>query len=160
MTQDRFEELLGQLLDDDMSAGQFDELVEIAAADPRRMQRLREHLTFSDRLSQYEDELRDEKRFLSALEVRAAAAEDSDDFVTQVMASVEGETAGHGGQHPSQQSQKRDWTWQRFRGLAGWVTIIVALLLLAATLMHQVIDGGRDEATPPIAVEVDAELLC
>jgi hypothetical protein len=39
------------LLDDDMSADQLNELVELAAADPLKLQRLREHLMFSDRLS-------------------------------------------------------------------------------------------------------------
>ena len=95
MTQDRFEELLGLLLDDDISGEQLDELVEIVAADSLKLQRLREHLTFSDCLSQYEDEMRDEHRFLSALQVRAHAAEDSEDFVSQVMASIQHETAGH-----------------------------------------------------------------
>ena len=133
MTQDHFEELLGLLLDDDMSGDQLDELVEIVAADPLKLQRLREHLTFSDRLSQYEDEMREEHRFLSALEVRSHAAEDSEDFVSQVMASIEHETAGHRVQGPSQHSQMQDRGWHRFRGLAGWVTGVAVLLLISVT---------------------------
>ena len=60
MTQDHFEDLLGLLLDDDILAEQLDELVDIVAAAPLKLQRLRDHLTFSDRLSQYEDEMRDD----------------------------------------------------------------------------------------------------
>jgi hypothetical protein len=157
VTQDRFEELLGLLLDDDMSRDELDELVEIVTAEPLKLQRLREHLMFSDRLSQYEDEMRDEQRFLSALQVRAAAADDTDDFVSQVAALVEDETAGRRGQGLSQHSQKQDRRWQRFRGLAGWMAAAVALLLLVAILINQVIDGGRDESPPPLASEDVAE---
>ncbi|MFC1760838.1 hypothetical protein ACFL6U_02015, partial [Planctomycetota bacterium] len=81
-------------LDDDLSAEMLDELVEIAAADPLKMQRLREHLLFSDLLSQYEDQMRDPQQFLSALRVRAHAADDTEDFVNQVVASVNDETGG------------------------------------------------------------------
>ena len=47
MTQERLEVLLGLLLDDEITADQRDELVEIVAADPVALQRLREHLLFS-----------------------------------------------------------------------------------------------------------------
>lgn len=154
MTQDRFEELLGQLLDDDMSREQLDELVEIVTADPFKLQRLREHLTFSDRLSQYEDEMRDEQRFLSALQVRAAAAEDTEDFVSQVVASVKDEAAGPRGRVPSQPSQKQDGNWRRFRGLTGWVSAAVALLLLAGMVIHLASDGGSNETTRQMAGEI------
>ena len=157
MAQDRFEELLGLLLDDDVSAGQLDELVEIAAADPLKLQQVRDHLRFSDRLSQYEDEMRDEKRFLSATQVRAVAAEDTEDFVSQVVASVEDEAAGRGGESPLQRSQTKNWDWRRFRNLAGMVTVAVALLLLAGMLINQAIDSGRDETPPQTAGEDGAE---
>lgn len=157
MTPDRFEELLGLLLDDEIPTDQLDDLVEIVAADPLKLQRLREHLLFSDRLSQYEDEMRDEQRFLSALQVRAHAAEDTDDFVSQVVASVKDEVAGRRGQGPLQHSQRQDWGWDRFRGLAGWVTAAVAVLLLAGMLIHQSIDSDRDEAPPQMAGEGVAE---
>ncbi|QDV41151.1 FecR protein [Stieleria neptunia] len=158
MAHDRFDELIGRLLDDDISSDQLDELAQVAAADPLKLQRLREHLLFSDRLSQYEDELRDEQRFLSALQVRAHAADDTADFVSQVVASVTGETAGLRNQGPSPQSQHHDRGWSRFRGLAGWATAAAALLLLAAMLISQAIDAGKDEPWPQIAGGDLAEL--
>jgi len=154
MTPDRFEELLGLWLDDDLSAGMLEELVEIVTADPLKLQRLREHLIFSDYLSQYEDEMRDEQRFLSALQVRAQAAEDTEDFVSQVVASVKGETAGRRGQALPQQSQNQDWGWPLFRRLAGWMTVAAALLLLAGMLINQAIEGDRDE-TPALMAGAD-----
>ena len=152
MIQDRFEELLGLLLDDDMSRDQLDELVEIVAADPLKLQRLREHLTFSDRLSQYEDEMRGEDRFLSALQVRAHAAEDTEDFVSHVVASINDETAGRRGLSASQHLRIQHRGWQRYRRLAGWVTLAVAMLLLAGMLINRAIDGGRNHTAPQIAV--------
>ena len=153
MTQDRVEELLGLLLDDDISGEQLDELVELVAADPLKLQRLREHLTFSDRLSQYEDELRSEERFLSALQVQTRAVEDTEDFVSQVVASIQDETAGKRGQGLSQDSQKQDLGSLRIRGLARWVTVAVVLLLSAGTLIYQMIDRGREETAPQMADE-------
>ena len=155
MTQDRFEALLGLLLDDDMSRDQLDELVEIVAEDPLKLQRLREHLTFSDRLSQYEDEVRDEQRFLSALQVRAHAADDTEDFVSLVVASIKDETPRRGDQRRSQHSQNLGW--QRFRGVAGWVSAALALLLLVGMLISQAINSGRDETRPQMAGEDVAE---
>ena len=151
MTQDRFEELIGLLLDDDISRDQLDELVEIAAADPLKLERLREHLTFSDCLSQYEDELRSEERFLSALQVQTRAVDDTEDFLSQVVASIQHETAGLSGESLSQHSQKEDSGWMRYRGLAQGATVAVVLLLVAGTLIHQVIDRGRDETAPQMA---------
>lgn len=147
MTQNRFDELLGLLLDDDLSSEQLDELVEIAVADPLKQQRLREHLMFSDRLSQYENEMRDEQRFLSALQVRARAAEDTDDFVSQVVKAVEHETP----EHP-RHSQLQNWDWQRIGGMARWVAVVAALLL-AGMMINQAINGRRDEARPQMATE-------
>ena len=157
MTQDRFEELIGLLLDDDILRDQLDELVEIAAADPLKLERLREQLTFSDCLSQYEDELRSEERFLSALQVQTRAVEDTEDFLSQVVASIQHETAGLSGEGLSQHSQKEDSGWMRYRGLAQWVTVAVVLLLVAGTLIHQVIDRGRDETAPQMADEESVE---
>lgn len=159
MVQDRFEELLGLLLDDDLSVGMLDELAEIAAADPLKLERLREHLMFSDYLSQYEDERRDEQRFLSALQVRAQAAKDTEDFVSLVVASVKGETAGHCEQDLPQQSQDQDLGWSRFGELARWMTLAAALLLLAVMLFNLVIESGRDETPPQVADAYVTELV-
>ena len=48
--------------------------------------------------------------------------------------------AGGRGQVPSQDSQIQDGGWQRFRGLAGWVSVALALLLLAGML---ILSGDR-----------------
>lgn len=56
-----------------------------------------------------------------------------------------------------QHSQTQDKGWQRFRGQAGWVTVAVALLLVAGMLIKQVIDSGRDDTPLQIAGDDVAE---
>ena len=94
MPQDRFEELLSLLLDDDVTAEQMDELTQIVSADEELLTQLRQHLLMSDRLSQYEDDLRSDDRFMDAVQVRIHAAEDSSQFVARVVASAHQEASG------------------------------------------------------------------
>ena len=63
----------------------------------------------------YEDEMRDEERFLSALQVRAAAADDTEDFVSQVVAFAFGLAAADGVSR---------WLEERGTGLDAWGTTI------------------------------------
>ena len=156
MTQDRFEELVGVLLDDDISRDQLDELVKIATTDAVKQQRLREPLIFSDRLSQYEDEIRGEERFLSALQVRAHAAEDTEDFLSQVVASIHEESSRQSSQSSSPHVRTRRPGWQRNFALVLWATLAVAVMCLVGTLVDRVINGGRD-GSPQLVDGIAAE---
>lgn len=156
MARDRFEEVLGLLLDDDITREQLDELLAIAAADTTRLQQLRDHLMLSDRLSQYEDALRDEQRFLAALQVRAAASDESDNFVNQVVASIRGEADGDDDLHAAAARTKQDQRGRNARGLAGWITAIVALSLLAAVFFYQVFDRVAEQTHQGNVEEVAA----
>ncbi len=88
MTIDRFDELLGYLLDDEIAPAQLQELVELAQHDESRTEELRRQLELAELLSQYEHPLRDDETFLQALEVRTSAETDQGRFVRSVVDRV------------------------------------------------------------------------
>lgn len=156
MAQDRFEELLSILVDDEITADQLDELVEMVSAAPEKLQRLRDHLMMSDRLAQYEDVLRDEQRFLASLQVRAQASEENDNFVNQVVASAMNASGESRVDGLSTTSRLDNWRWFRSGGMAGWLTASVAILLLVGLLVHQSLEEGRGERIVKVAAEGNA----
>ncbi|MBO35577.1 MAG: hypothetical protein CMO64_05240 [Verrucomicrobiales bacterium] len=84
---ERFEELLGQLLDGDISNAQLDELSALAAT-PGKLEEIRRQLAMADQLSQSEDQRRTAEVFLAGLSTRMDATAEPDEFVEQVMESV------------------------------------------------------------------------
>ncbi|TWT84729.1 FecR protein [Planctomycetes bacterium CA13] len=130
MSQKRFEELLSRLLDDDIAEEQLDELTRMVANDPKMLTLLRQHLLMSDRLSQYEDELRSDNRFMDAVHARIRAAEDSSEFVARVVASAQ-EEASEKSKLAASRSEK---VWQSSRGMAGWITAAIAIFALMGVL--------------------------
>ena len=81
---ERFEELLGQLLDGDISNAQLDELSALAAT-PGKLEEIRRQLAMADQLSQSEDQRRAAEVFLAGLSTRMDATAEPDEFVEQVM---------------------------------------------------------------------------
>lgn len=143
MTDQRFEELLQTWLDDEISEQEFNELIELVSADDQRLAELRRQLMISDRLSQYEDALRSEDRFLSALQMRIHAADDSERFVQQVVASAKDVERNSSDSQlpPTPASNNR----RRINyGLASWITAAIALSLLVSILIR-----GRQGETEP-----------
>ena len=138
MQKDRFEELLGQLLDDDIAAGQIDELVELVAADSQKLGELRKQLNLSDRLSQYEDELRSQQRFFVALATRTQATAENDGFVECVAASAR-----------EANSVRRDGDYRKWNlGAAGWLVAAVAVSIAVAMFVVPR-NGVRQRGAPP-----------
>ena len=156
MSQKRFEELLSLLLDDDATTEQMDELTQIVSADEELLTQLRQHLLMSDRLSQYEDDLRSDHRFMDAVQVRIHAAEDSSRFSAQVLAAAQEEASGQ-----SQPKSSGRNGWGSVRGLTGWVAAAIALIVLAGVVFQQnaqedtnapsvpVAGGGQEETSDP-----------
>ncbi|HUT10092.1 MAG TPA: LamG-like jellyroll fold domain-containing protein [Thermoguttaceae bacterium] len=160
MSQSRFEELLSLLLDDDVSAEQMDELTQLVSADEELLTQLRQHLLMSDRLSQYEDDLRSDDRFMDAVQVRVRAAEDSSRFVAQVVASAHQEASGQS--KPASSGSKSGWQtkpassssesgWRSARGLAGWVTAAIALIVLGGVVFQRNAQRDTDASSVPVA---------
>jgi hypothetical protein len=133
MAQNRFEELLSLLLDDDVTAEQMDELTRMVSEDHALLTQLRQHLLMSDRLSQFEDELRSGDRFIDAVQFRIHAAEDSNHFVARVVASAQEEAAQQSKPAPSISERG----WRSARGLAGWITAAIALIVLAGVVFQR-----------------------
>ena len=90
MHKERFEELLGLLLDEEISNEQLGELAKLIAEDADCLKELRRQLVTADQLSQYENEQRSAEAFIEGLKTRLGASEDSEKFVEQVMETVEG----------------------------------------------------------------------
>lgn len=89
MNDNHLDELIGLLLDDSINETQVNELVAIISDDAAALQQLREQLLLSDRLSQYEDDLRSEASFLAAIETRLVASESGGKFISDVLRSAE-----------------------------------------------------------------------
>lgn len=157
MTQNRFEELLGLMLDDDISPNQLDELVETITIDPSKLKQLRDHMMLSDHLSQYEDELRDEARFLAALEAREQASDDAEAFVRRVAASVIDESENSRQTNVSQ-TPVGIRGFRKILVAAGWLVASVALLLIAGLIAYLANNRGRiTETAPQLADDDPAE---
>lgn len=146
MPQDRFDELVSLLLDEEIQSAQLEELVEIVSGDPQQLQLLRQHLAISDRLSQFADEMRSEERFMASLEARSKAAEDSDSFLSRVFASVRDDEGGAGSLHEARAGAERKGS--SIPSSTGWVAAAVAALLLVAVLVMQY---GMDDAAVEVA---------
>jgi len=89
MNEERFEELIGLLLDEEIVSKELDELASIVAEDPALLEELRRQLIMADQLEQYEDEQRSAEAFIKGLETRIGATAESKQFVEQVMKTVQ-----------------------------------------------------------------------
>ncbi len=89
MNRERFEELLGLLLDEEITGKQLEELAQIVNEDADCLEELRCQLITADQLSQYEDEQRLAEVFIEGLKTRLGATEGSEKFVEQVMETVQ-----------------------------------------------------------------------
>lgn len=147
MSLNRFDELLHRLLDDEVTEAQMDELTKIVSADEQLLRQLRQHLSMSDRLSQYEGGLRSDDRFLDALQVRLSTDTDTGRFVEQVIASASDEASGQSRQASASTAK---FGWQVARGLAGWMTAAVALVVLAGVVYRN--DGLRSKEVSIVPV--------
>ena len=61
---ERFDELLGLLLDETITREGLEELAGLVAADPASLEELRRQLITADQLGQYEDERRSAEAFI------------------------------------------------------------------------------------------------
>jgi hypothetical protein len=84
MDEQRFEDLLSRLLDDELTRDESSELVELAKNRPDRQQELQSQLEAAEMLAQAEDDLRASSLFLAAVESRIG----EDPFVTRVRSAM------------------------------------------------------------------------
>lgn len=84
MNDDRFNELLSGLLDDELSTEELAELVRLAGADPSREQEMQAQLETAEMIALSEDDLRDSSLFVSALLDRIL----EDPFVSRVRSRI------------------------------------------------------------------------
>ncbi len=94
MNEGRFDELIGLLLDEEISSEQLEELKQFIAEDDDCLNELRQQLVIADHLSQYENEQRSAEAFVEGLKTRLEATEGSEKFVEQVMDKIQVAEAG------------------------------------------------------------------
>ena len=86
MSEDRFEELLGGLLDDELTSEELSELVKLARDNPSRQEEIQRQLESAEMIALSEDELRDASLFVSAIQGRIG----EDAFVSRVQSAIRG----------------------------------------------------------------------
>ena len=89
MNKERFEELVGLLLDGEISGEELNELSGMVEEDPALLEELRRQLITADQLEQYEDDQRAAEPFVKGLEARISATAGSEQFVEQVLETVQ-----------------------------------------------------------------------
>ena len=99
MNHDRFEELLGRLVDDELTAAEQTELIQLVEKDPARLGEIRNQLEVSELIALSEDELKAPESFLSSLQERI----ENDPFVTEI------QTAIHSGKPIRKKSNLLPW---------------------------------------------------
>ena len=92
---ERFDELLGLLLDGEISDEDLNELAQLVKDDAERLDELRRQLTIGDQLAQSADGTRSMQAFREALEIRLAATSESDSTST-CTATRSARTSGRG----------------------------------------------------------------
>jgi len=89
----RFHELLGLLLDDEITSEQTHELTTLVKADPNLSRELRLHLAMDSRLTQHENENRSATAFIRSVEATLDAEENGAAFVNKVIHLTDLETS-------------------------------------------------------------------
>ncbi len=124
MDENRFEQLMSQMLDDEMTTHELSEFVELLKENPSRQQELHDQLEAAEMLAQSEDSLRQSTLFLAAVDSRVK----KDPFVTRLRTAISADEANSLSQFRGNQTYK--WF-----GLAA--TIAAAFLISLFYLQPQ-----------------------
>ncbi len=138
---DHFRDLLGRLLDEDLSAEELVEFTSLVKSNPDYSRELRTQLLMDSRLAQYENENHDAASFTAAVDAALNAETDGDDFVSKVVQMTDART-----NPPS--------TGRHSTGVPWTVAVTSLAACLAFALLW--IAGNRNavnqELTPGVAV--------
>ena len=132
----RFHELLGLLLDDEISEVQMRELVHLVKTHPRYSRELRKHLAMDSRLTQHEHKNRSAEKFVASLEAVLIAEEDADEFVNKVVRLTDYE-------EPETVAQRTPW-------VVAAVSIAACLTLAFVLFQRSTTDPVNTAAAEPI----------
>lgn len=124
MTDARFEQLMGMLLDQELTPEELAELVDLLKDSPDRQQELDAHLQSSEALAQAHDNLRSSSLFIATLESRMS----EDPFVSGVRSAL-----STGGEPTSRLSIERAAWWYRRVAAAAIILLVASVVLLRPT---------------------------
>ena len=153
MNVERFEELLGRLLDEELTPAEGDELAAVLRAEPERRRALRQHLVLWELWAQQQAPERSADAFLAACRTRLRAERQGDSFLTRLKERISRDTT-----HPKRQKPviTRWSALLRPTGLA-WAAsasflLLGALLWLVAAHRTAVLTVVQGEAVCPACV--------
>jgi hypothetical protein len=127
MDEQRFEDLLRRLLDDELAEDELSELVALVKSQPDRQQELQSQLEAAEMIAQSEDDLRASSLFLAAVESRIG----EDPFVSRVRSAMKP-------------------TSPRTR-LAGWAVALVAVSVALIASIYFAMSTSSLESEQEIA---------
>ena len=90
---DHFRDLLGRLLDEELSADELVEFTTLVKSNPNYSQELRIQLLMDSRLAQYENDSHEASSFVAAVDAALDAEADGDDFVSKVVQMTDAPSA-------------------------------------------------------------------
>jgi anti-sigma factor RsiW len=120
MNTDRFEELLGRLLDDELSLAEGSELAAALRAEPARLRELRQHLGLWELWAQQQAPERSAEAFLAACRTRLRAEREGENFLTRLKERI-----------------ARDSTKSKVPTRMAWAASIALLISATAILLWQ-----------------------
>ena len=124
----RFEDLLGKLLDGELTLGEGDELAAILRGDPDRMREVRHHLVLWELWVQQQAPERSAEAFVAACRTRVRAEGESGSFVARLGERMARAATGRGEVRPRWATFVRGWrTLCRPPGLA-WAAAACAVV--------------------------------
>ena len=149
MNEGRFEELIGLLLDEEISSEQLEELKQFIAKDADCLNELRRQLVIADHLSQYENEQRSAEAFVKGLKIRLEATESSEKFVEQVMEKIQVAKAGAEDKTTDVVliEPQADWLWGgRFWAIAAAVILVFCVSVGLKTQQINQLQASPEQA--------------
>lgn len=126
MSPERFEELLGRLLDGELSPVDGDELAAVLRAEPDRRRECRQHLVLWELWSQQQAPERSAEAFVAAFRTRMHAERQSESFVDSLKKRIARDAGGAG-----TESRLGAW-WAALRRPAGlaWASSVAVVALV------------------------------
>ncbi|MEM1296570.1 MAG: hypothetical protein AAGH89_14480 [Verrucomicrobiota bacterium] len=140
MSAERYQELLSEMIDGDLSASQTEELSELLSQDPVRICEARSKLELVDLLEQNLNPERSFPAFLNGLETRVRAQETSEEFIAELLPKLKAADENAKSAKVIAFPAGRMVAWSA--GIAAAAAIVVAFYVLPDAFQGKDSDGS------------------